>query len=236
MSHNKPVKVYTFTVPANGAFPLLVISDYFRLQSATGAVDVSGDTFGTLPDLLTGQGLENTPYNRLVFTDKTGAPNTVSVLCSGDLFIDNRTYGVVTVSGAIALDATTLAALELIGTRPESPTGTFLSATPMAVATPVNVFTAANNPNGAIVLSASAVDSLSSSGQIQLLAKATGPVSINDGDPVFCPGYYTGGATFSYPGGNLQIPQFVPAGLGLWWVTDFITTANGHRSVRYKLL
>ncbi|WP_341904012.1 hypothetical protein [Polaromonas sp. YR568] len=109
--NNKQVKVYTFTIPANGAFPLLVISDYFRIQSATGAVDVNGDTFGTLPDLLTGQGLENTPYNRLTFVDKSGAPNTVSVLCSGDLFIDNRLYGVVTISGDISLAAATLSAV-----------------------------------------------------------------------------------------------------------------------------
>lgn len=230
---NKPVKVYTFTVPANGAFPLLVISDYFRLQSATGAVDVSGDTFGTLPDLLTGQGLENTPYNRLVFTDKTGAPNTVSVLCSGDLFIDNRTYGVVSIAGAVDFSASSTLALH----TPLSGSGSYKNAAVVLANVAQNVFTAAANINGAVVLTATASDVGPSAYITCLLSKATAPANINDGDPIMATTYRGAvtGASYS-SGGFLSQAQYVAPGLGLWFISTADTTLACQQTCRYRLL
>lgn len=93
------LKVYDFTLTAGGSQVILVESAYFRIMTAAGAVDVIGDTFGTLPGVQAGQGLQNTPYKRLTLRDASGAPNSGTILCSGDLFIDNRTIGNVELTG-----------------------------------------------------------------------------------------------------------------------------------------
>ena len=91
-------KSYDFTLSAGGAIALLVEGSYFRIQSATGAVDVTVEGTGTLPGLLTGQGLKDTPFKRLVIKDVSGSANTGSILVASQEFIDNRTYGVTTIS------------------------------------------------------------------------------------------------------------------------------------------
>lgn len=230
MMNNKQVKVYTFTIPANGAFPLLVISDYFRIQAATGAVDVEGDTFGTLPDLLTGQGLENTPYNRLTFVDKTGAPNTVSVLCSGDLFIDNRLYGVVSIDGDVALTAATIAAI-----RGVMPTDSYADNS-AAVAGNVVLVPAGTNVNGLWVASAQlqCYSDVSSAG-CSLLAKATAPASTEDGQVLLFAGSTAAG--YLAPT-QLSAPQWVAPGLGLhiYNSVNDSATAAPFRAARWQLL
>jgi hypothetical protein len=93
----KPAKIYTFTIPANGSFPLLAQGDFFKVQSATGAFELIGDSFGTLGGLLPGQGMEDTPFSRLTFRDTSGGLNTLSVLIAGSKFIDDRVTGTVEV-------------------------------------------------------------------------------------------------------------------------------------------
>ncbi|HEX7742849.1 MAG TPA: hypothetical protein VF442_10535 [Sphingobium sp.] len=90
-------KKYTFVIPASGAYRLPVMGDYFVILSLSGDVEVTGDSFGTLGILAAGQGLEATPFSILQFVDKTGAPNTVTVLIAGDKFINQRVFGEVSV-------------------------------------------------------------------------------------------------------------------------------------------
>ncbi|MBB1602546.1 hypothetical protein [Variovorax sp. UMC13] len=93
----KPTKIYTFTVPANAAFPLLAMGDFFKIQAATGPVEVRGDTFGTIGGVLPGQGLERTPFNRLEFRDISGGDNQISLLVADQAFVDDRISGEVSV-------------------------------------------------------------------------------------------------------------------------------------------
>lgn len=104
MSNRNALKVYDFTLTAGGSQIILVESAYFRIMTATGPVDVIGDTFGTLPAVQAGQGMQNTPYKRLTLRDASGAPNSGTILCSGDLFIDNRTIGNVAITNKDALN------------------------------------------------------------------------------------------------------------------------------------
>ncbi len=82
-----PTKKYTFTIGANANYQLLVGGAYFKIQTATGQVDVSS-TWGKLENLVSGQGLQKTDYAYLNFQDKTGAPNTVTVIVGDENFID----------------------------------------------------------------------------------------------------------------------------------------------------
>lgn len=93
----KPAKIYQFTVPANGSFPLLVTGTVFKILSSTAAIIVAGDRFGTLGSLLAGQGLRDAPFDRLTFTDASGANNLVTLLIADAGFVDDRITGEVSV-------------------------------------------------------------------------------------------------------------------------------------------
>jgi hypothetical protein len=58
---------------------------------------VTGDTFGALANMLAGQGLRDTDFQRLTLTDETGSVNNGFVLVSDSTFIDDRITGSVEV-------------------------------------------------------------------------------------------------------------------------------------------
>lgn len=91
----KPTNIYDFTVPASGAFRLHVAGEYFKILAASGAVDVTAD-WGRLKGLTTGQGLEDSAFQYLLFEDTTGGANTLRVVIGDRRFIDG-------VSGAMTV-------------------------------------------------------------------------------------------------------------------------------------
>jgi hypothetical protein len=90
-------KLYPFSIPANGSIALLVEGDYFKIQSCTGLLSVTGDSFGTIDQVLPGQGLRETDFRRLTLTDRTGAVNNGFVLVSDSTFVDDRITGTVSI-------------------------------------------------------------------------------------------------------------------------------------------
>lgn len=95
----KPTSFYDFTIPANGTYRLLVAGDYFKIMTATGAVNVQAD-FGNLRGLIAGQGLEDSPFKFLVFDDASGASNVVRVVIGDEKFVDGL-GGTVNVSQSV---------------------------------------------------------------------------------------------------------------------------------------
>lgn len=232
----KALQIYNFSMAAGGSFALPVEGSYFRILTCTGNVGVIGDTFGRLSPINRGQGLQNTPYKRLTITDASGAPNVGTILVSEEDFIDQTLYGSITLASAVALDSATLLALEQINVRPEAPSNNFNSSGIVAANTATAVFLAAANTNGAIVLNAQCQDLNGGQGIISLLAKATAPANFNDGDPIFVSPQNAISAGFNYYGGVLPMAQFIPSGLGLYWISNVISTSSGFRACRYKLL
>ena len=159
---------------------------------------------------------------------------------SGDIS-DNSLVGTVT------LDAATLAQLESVDLNASSlttlktplvPTGSFNSASVLGALGTEEVFNAASNVNGAIILSAS-IRSYDSTGvSVSLLAKASAPTNMVDGMEFLGCGphsYYS-----SNPMGQMRVdqPQYVPARLGLYFITYSALAGNWYnlRACRYKLL
>ncbi len=93
----KPSNFYDFTVPANGAFLLTVAGDYWKIMSASGPLAIKAD-WGELRGLIAGQGLEDSPFQRLYITDQSGAPNVVRIFIGDRKFIDGL-QGTVQVQG-----------------------------------------------------------------------------------------------------------------------------------------
>lgn len=82
----KPCKIYTIDLGANASKELLVAGDFFLILTATGLVKIKAP-FGELDNVTVGQGLQNTPFERLMFTDKSGASNTITVFIGDENFI-----------------------------------------------------------------------------------------------------------------------------------------------------
>lgn len=103
----KPTNTYEFTLIGNGSYRLLVAGDYFKILSASGAVDVEAD-WGRLTNLTAGQGLESSPFQYLYFRDRTGGANAIKVVIGDEKFIDGQS-GAVSVSSNVAARSGTFA-------------------------------------------------------------------------------------------------------------------------------
>ena len=93
-------KIYTFDLTAGASKELLVAGDFFLILSSTGAVKVNA-TFGELDNLTTGNGLEKTHFERLLFTDRSGASNTVRVFIGDENFITGITGAMAVTSNKV---------------------------------------------------------------------------------------------------------------------------------------
>jgi hypothetical protein len=145
--------------------------------------------------------------------------------------------GASSVTGTVALDAATLAALKQINIRPEPGQFAYSSFGSMGANTAVAVFTAAANISGAIVQLAGANEYIASAGAMSLVSKATTPASIGDGE-VLAIGKLGGINGSSIPLTlELQSATYVPAGHGLYFITSVGTTSGyAGRYARGKFL
>jgi hypothetical protein len=106
----KQAKIYTFTLGANAAYNLLVAGEFFKVLAASGSLRVDAPNF-LLDGISTGQGLEKTPFDRLTFTDKSGAGNTVTVVVGDQNFLDGTL-------GNVSITATKAPKSALVHTAP----------------------------------------------------------------------------------------------------------------------
>lgn len=225
----KSVTEYPFSIASGGTYTLPAMGDYFRIQSSTGSISVTVEGAGTLPNLLSGQGIKNTPFRRLVLVNTSGALNTGTILIASEEFIDNRTFGV------NDLSAGTINTLR----QPLTQTGFFVDAAALTANTPVQVFSPGSNLNGAILLNADSSAFVASGSFVQtFITKASAPVSVVDGSVLMMAKITaTTGASF-WASGNLQKEQFIAAGQGLYFISNVNTgsTSGDFRSARFRLL
>lgn len=231
------LQIYDFAMAAGGSFPLPVAGSYFRILTTVGDVDVVGDTFGRLGPINRGQGLADKQYGRLTIQDRSGAPNAGTILVSDSNFIDQTLFGSISLAGAVALDAATLAALEYVQVRPELPTSSFITTTAYAAGTATTVFTPAANTNGALISEASISIRTNTNSFAAFLAKSSAPSSITDGDPVLVSGLTGSTGTDAVIAKDLKKTLLLPPGVGLYFYnTALQAAATDIRSCRYKLL
>ncbi len=227
----KQLQVYTYTIAALGSVQIPATNDNFIVLASTGPVSVRGDTFGKLPSLVAGQGLKMVPFQRLELIDESGAPNTVTILLAPVEFVNQVFSGSVNVVGELALDAATMIGVQ----RPELPTHNWQSIAAAAAGAPITVFLPAANVNGAIVWAASATEVNAALIHMTLLAKASAPAGLVDGEVI-------ASSVVSAIGANMHSniflprPQRIAAGLGLYYYPSANGAANYPRHVRYTLL
>lgn len=218
-------------------------ADFFRLLSTVGPVTVEfyyqGREIAERVDVEAGfaEQFRTVQFDRVDITSATAQLVQWETALGSEIRYDR---GAASITGTVALDSATLAALEQINNRPEVPTGSFGDGAAMTLNVPITVFTPAANTNGAILLSASI--SLVIGAQITtqtFLSKASPPASVVDGQVLLMNvhGGIISGSNYS-SGANLPMPQFIPAGHGLYFISEAntpVTTAT-YRAARYRLL
>lgn len=236
------------SVPFNaGESKLFAISgQYFELIDATDPIDVllsdvNGAQRGVMRSAEASFNLKDTDFATVQLYSATA--QTIRFAYGTGEAGTRRAAGAVSIVGDVGLSPATLAALESIDLnaatitsllRPELPTGTWASSAAMVANTAVNIFTAAANVNGAILLDASAKETSAANATMSIVAKATAPANCADGQILLIggPSYFSGSSTYQ----NLVLPQSIriAPGLGLFYITDQATT--GFRGARYVLL
>lgn len=143
--------------------------------------------------------------------------------------------GAASITGTVALDGATLAALEQINARPETGLLNWNSSATMAANTPLTVFAPGANTNGAIIYMAQAGDRMAGNSVQVFIGKTSAPTTVTDGDIIAQTTPVAGGGDLII-GGNMAIPQHIAAGVGLYFISGLAGTAGFVRSCRYRLL
>lgn len=97
----------------------------------------------------------------------------------------------------------------------------------------VQIFAPAANTAGAVLWAASLVTSAGAAVAASILAKASAPASVIDGDVYLCA---AAAAANVAAAAELQNPVFIPAGLGLYHINDVLETGKPFKRALYTLL
>lgn len=223
-----------------------ITGSYFEIIDAVDPVDiVLSDAYGARRGLMKGAEasfhLKNTPFGFVQISSAT-AQEIRFAYGSGEAGT-RRAAGAVNIVGTVPVsgpltDAELRATPVPVRDRLEAPTGNWVNSALWGAAnSSVNIFTAAANVNGAIVWAAGANDQNASGAPQSLIAKATAPATIVDGDVIaFTRNQILSGAPLFYKELELVEPQRIAPGLGLWFISGFAGSAVGYRHVRFSLL
>ena len=217
----KTTTLYDFTLTANGSQVILADANMYKVLTATGDIAVTRDGGATIKPLRAGRGEKNVPFQRLILRDLSGASNSGTILVGDSDFIDD-----------------TIVLSSAINVRPEPITGNWKDTAATTANTAVQVFAAASNTGGAIIYQAAYSEMTSSASPCAFLAKATAPANTTDGEVVLAGGnsFYSNGSN-DWVANELKTPQFVAAGLGLFYISpNSGIVSRGYRNCRYKLL
>lgn len=173
------------------------------------------------------------PANGILINNISGGADIVGKLTYGDGSVTDDS-----VLGSVDINAATINAL-LAGkynVRPEAATANFKSVTALAATTPDTLVTPGANVSGILVLSASTMNQVASgSSKVSLIAKNAAPTTNIDGEVLMMSGFVGASGSTNFDAATLPGPVFVPAGLGLYYISDAAQSV-GARVCRWKLL
>jgi hypothetical protein len=236
------MQTYQQTFAGATTWQLNVPGSYFVTLQCTNTVNVRfykggkkldlGDISGLLAGLEVGPipTTDGLPFAfDRVEIDVTGA-DTIKVGIGNGMARYSRFNGTVDINSFAAGAAA-------IVQRPEAATGFYSSVGTLAANTADQIFSAAANINGALLLNCAASDTQGTYFSLAFLAKATAPVSVTDGE-VMSFGVVQNSVASNPTSvvAKLDTPQFIPAGKGLYFICSTAFSAAYGRSARYKLL
>lgn len=223
---------YTFT--AGQRLQIAGAGDFFRLLSTTSPVTVEfyfqGREIAERVDVEAGfaEQFRTVDFDRVDITSPLAQTVQFETAKGSEIRYDR---GAASVTGSVDLNAATIVQL----LRPENATASYGSKAALAANTADPIFTAGSNPNGAILLAASCYAVEASGGIQAFIANAAAPTTTVDGEVVHAA---MSGNSSNTANNNLNLLQWIPAGKGLYFISDIAltVTAQQQRSARYKLL
>lgn len=234
------IEIVTATFAAGESRLFALTGQYFELIDSTFPVDVTlSDFYGAQRGLMKSAeasfNLKNTEFGVIQIT--SASAQTIRFAYGTGEAGTRRAAGAVSIVGTVPVDLVQ-ADVDAIR-RPEAWTGSYFATSALAANTPEVVFTAAANVNGAIVHAMQSRNYSAFGAYEAYLAKATAPVSVADG--VTLAGAKLGfwnGASNNASEIECREKIFVPAGLGMWFISNvlMVATLGNMRSVRYQLL
>lgn len=111
----------------------------------------------------------------------------------------------------------------------------FISSAAFAANTPINVWSAASNVNGAALWDAEGIAANTGDPQFTLLSKATAPASITDGDAIGLSLYKNSSGTTNIYSLKLGRSRVIPSGKRLDWIAGAAGGSLDLRSCLYTL-
>ena len=121
--------------------------------------------------------------------------------------------------------------------RPEQSTNFWVDTSIVVANTALTVFTPAQNPNGVILLSAQSTEEYTTGfGLGAFIAHTSAPANVTTGE-IMAILQYSGIITGARDANcSLNSPQFIAAGKGLYYISQFAASTNGMHAARWKAL
>lgn len=164
------------------------------------------------------------PFTQLKIVNSAQAGKKIRIVYGVDVDFYSGSVAQVAVSGSSTI-------------RPEGKTGNYASVA-VAGAGAVSIFTNAQNPNGVIILGAGISDYPLVGCTQTFIANTASPANVADGDIILASTMQTINGASSPIFNTLTIPQFIAAGIGLYF---YSSTAGGagvgaNRYIRWRAL
>lgn len=230
------------TFAINERLQITGVGDFFRLLATVNPVTVEfyyqGREIAERLDVEAGfaEQFRTIQFDRVDITSATAQTVQFETALGSEIRYDR---GAATISGTVALDGPTLAALEQTSTRPEANTGTWSNAAALTANTPVTVFATGVNTNGVILLAASFAERNSGANMNScFIAKAgAAPTNTSDGDVIVGPDCINLGTSDVLLGGCLKQYQLIPSGFGLYYIASAaVAVTSNFRAARWRAL
>jgi len=206
-------------------------SDADTTNGGNAVVHFQDTTFGIIsaPFFVSPGFIANVGFTQLLIENTAQAGKRCRIFYGVDIDFQAGVNSSISISGAVSVTS------GVINTRPEAGSVSYADSSLMAANTPVTVLAPASNTNGLIVTQGN-IASISSGqpGFPTLIAKASAPTSISDGRVIFS---VESGLVAAYGvAGKLGKDIYVPAGFGLYFITNVAEGTAALHSCSYKLL
>lgn len=176
--------------------------------------------------------IANVPFTQILIENTAQAGKRLRIFYGVDINFQAGINASIAISGTVIV-ASTLQNPVNVAPSANAAGASFKANTQLVANTPETIFTAGANVNGAIVTAIGFKSNLATQGITAIVAKATAPATVVDGNVVMGPQTALGTINMGFLPAAIKIP----AGQGLYFITDTNEAAGGNlRYCLYTLL
>lgn len=172
--------------------------------------------------------IANVGFTQLLIENTAQAGKRMRIFYGVDIDFQAGVNASISINGAVSITN------GLVNTRPESGSISYTDLTIYAANAAQLVLSPGSNTNGLIVNQGNIVAQSTVPAICTLLAKASAPANTGDGRVIFATDTSLGGSYWN--AGSLKKDIYVPAGLGLYFITQSAESSYSLHSCQYKLL